>query len=331
MSATWNGSALQTEYATMLGDTKTSFKTKVLGWMNDVIDEIAQAHQWGFHRVKGKKVLTASAEEHDLFITPPTAPTIAAAAGAGLTDGSSYKVAVTFVEGTAQMESKRGTASASVSPTGANLQLAVTAIPVSGSSLCTARKIYLQKDGGAWYLYKTISNNTATTTTISAETTDTTEAPDRNNILRLDGRPFFETGPSRQLTYKSLSQLRLLYQGAWSTGSPSYWSDVWHDRIILYPAPSSAYTISFYCHRFPNKVFASVDSQPDLPQSFRRLLQQGVKAMGYEYRERADWRQESEKFYAMLAEAISNHGTPTGGIPATVNDTQGDSDGYEVD
>ena len=330
MSANWNGSALQTEYATMLGDTKTSFKTKVLGWMNDVVDEIAQAHQWGFHRVKGKKVLTASAEEHDLFITPPTAPTIAAAAGGSLTTLSTYKVAVTFVEGTAQMESKRGTASSGVT-LAANLTLNVTAIPVSGSTLCTARKIYLQKDGGAWYLYETISNNTATTTTISADTTDTTEAPDRNNILRLDGRPFFETGPSRQLTYKSLSQLRLLFQGAWSTGSPSYWSDIWEDRIALYPAPSSAYTISFYCHRQPNKVFASVDSQPDLPQALRQVLRQGVKWKGYEYRERADADKEETKFYAKLAEAISNHGTPTGGIPATVNDTQGDSDGYEVD
>jgi hypothetical protein len=329
MSATWNGLALRLEYATMLGDVKSSFLTKTLGWMNDVIDEIHQAHAWGFSRVKGKKVLTASAEEHDLFITPPTAPTIAAAAGGSLTTLSTYKVAVTFVEGTAQMESKRGTASSGVT-LAANLTLNVTAIPVSGSTLCTARKIYLQKDSGAWYLYETISNNTATTTTISADTTDTTEAPDRNNIIRLDGAPFFESGPSRQMDYRALDQLRLLFQGAWSTGSPAYWADVWHDRIALYPAPNSAYTVSFYCHRYPNKVYASVDSQPDLPQSLRYLLRQGVKAKGYEFRERADWKSEREDFFAMLANAISTHGTTAGGIPATIRDTQGNSDGFEI-
>ena len=329
MSATWNGSSLRTEYGTMLGDTKSSFLTKVLGWMNDIQDEIAAAHSWGWLRKKGKKILTASAEEHDLFITPPGAPTVAAAAGGSLTADTAYYVAITYVESVSGAESKRGTASAAVTPTGANLTINVTAIPTSTSTLVTSRKVYLKKGSAAWYLYATISDNTTTTQSITADTTDTTEAPDRNEIMRLDGRPFFES--ASQLTYKSLSQLRFLFQGSWATGTPSYYSDAWQDRIILYPVPSSALTISFYYFRYPHKIYNSVDSQPELPQSMRRVLRQGVKALGYEYRERKDWEAESTKFYAMLAAAISDMGTANGGIPSTVNDTQGDSDGWEVD
>ncbi|WP_460060550.1 hypothetical protein [Streptomyces sp. YKOK-I1] len=91
----------------------------------------------------------------------PTAPTAAAAAGAGLKVGA-YRYAVTFV--TAGKESDTG-AEATVTTTAGNQKVNLTAIP-AGPAGTTARRLYRTAVGGATgseRLLATIEDNTATT------------------------------------------------------------------------------------------------------------------------------------------------------------------------
>jgi len=328
MTRSWNGQDLTDEYATLLGDTSSGFQTKVLSWINDIVDEIAVQGKLGIFREKGKSVLTASSEKQNLYIPRPGAPTLAALAGGSLVSGTVYKVAVTYVESVSGAESKLGT-SASITPSGADLSITLTAIPTANTSLLvTSRRVYLKKGSAEWFLYSTISDNTTTTTTITADTTDTTEAPDRDNIMVLDGPPFLES--SAQLVYKPLAQIRALFQGTWATGTPQFWSDLWQDKIILYPPPSSALILSFYYLRWPIRVTDSLDSQPEIPQHFRTTLRKGVKWMGMDYRDRAGAEKAKDDYYTDLNDKIASFSSPFN-QSSTVRDVSGDSDGYEVD
>jgi hypothetical protein len=103
-------------------------------------------------------------------ITAPTAPTATAVAGSGLGIGA-YAYTVTYVS--ASGETSYGTPT-TVTTTGGNQQVNLTNIPVSSSSLVTARKIYRTAVGGTvngpFLLVTTIANNT--TTTYSDNTVD---------------------------------------------------------------------------------------------------------------------------------------------------------------
>lgn len=93
----------------------------------------------------------------------PTAPSAAAAAGAGMGIGV-YKYVITFVN--ANGETSAG-AEVSVTTTGGNQQVSLTAIPL-GAGGTTARKVYRTLVGGATgteKLVTTIANNSATTYT----------------------------------------------------------------------------------------------------------------------------------------------------------------------
>ena len=85
---------------------------------------------------------------------------------------------VTFVEGVADIESEAGSASSNVTATSANKTITVTNIPTSSDPLVTARNVYLVKDSGEPLFYSTISDNTTTTASITADSTSTIEAPD---------------------------------------------------------------------------------------------------------------------------------------------------------
>ncbi len=326
MSRTWNGDSLVNEYATMLGDIQSSFQIKVLGWINDIVDEICTAYTWGFLRTKGQVLLTTGAEEHTLYIPKPSAPTVALTSGGSLTDESVYKIAITFVDSNGA-ESIKGVSSSSLTASSVNATITLTNIPVSTNPLVTARNIYIQKDGDEWFYYSQLADNTTTTTTVTTDSTSSIEAPDRNNVIKIDGNPFLET--SSHLEYRPLDQLRSLFQGEWSTGTPEFWSDLWADKIVTYPAPSSALTLSFYYYMWPSKIIDDADSEPGIPQHFRSTLRAGVKWKGYEYREREDAEAARVLFHADLNDKISNYGTPIT-VSSCVRDVEGDSDGYEV-
>ena len=326
MSQVWNGADFVDELSTLLGDTSTAFQSKVLGWVNDIIQDISIRHSWPFLREFGQKVLTASAELHDLNLAQPTAPTATIATGGSLTESSVYYVLVTYYEGVSEIESIAGVASGSATATSVNKTINLTSIPVSADPLVTARKIYLKKDSGRYYYYSTISNNTATTSTITAEVSGTIEPPDYKAIRVLSGEPFLQS--SQQLTNKPLTQLRSLFQGAWSAGVPEFWAEFKSDKIVLYPPPSTALTCSFYYLKNLGRVYDSSTSSIPLPIVMKPLLKAGVVARGYEYRDRDGQESKQQNYEFLMAATIRVTKTSIGGV-RRVRDTQGDSDGRE--
>tara|TARA_R110002020_G_scaffold29444_2_gene92826 strand:- start:1841 stop:2782 length:942 start_codon:yes stop_codon:yes gene_type:complete len=122
----------------------------------------------------------------------PTAPTVAlAGAGSGSVNNGAHSYLVTFV--TADGETEAGENSSSVSTTSLDGKVAVSAIPLGGSSV-TARKIYRTEAGLTTYkLLTTLSDNTTTTYTdnvadaslgAGAPSTNTTEDPEINDLIK---------------------------------------------------------------------------------------------------------------------------------------------------
>jgi hypothetical protein len=328
----WNGKDFIDDLSTKLGDTSNSFKSKVLEWTNEGLKDITSRHNWAFSRVLGKKVLTASQATQDISLGQPTVVSVAAASGGSLTADSAYKVLVTYYEGVAEVESIGGVASASVTPTGANLTIDVTSIPVSGDPLVTARKVYLSLAGGNYYLYSTISDNTSTTLSITADVTvagvrDVLRAPRSHAIRSLDGNPFLSG--TRTLRYIPLTQI---IDSTWATntsGTPDYWSDEQEEKLYLYPKPSSALTLSYYYYKIPTEVTYSLVSFFDVPEWLRPDLDRFVTWKGYEYRDRNGQESKINNFEQMLDKTISKKGAQKK-VPRRVQDVVGDSDGYPI-
>lgn len=333
MSTEWNGTDLQTDLSEQLGDTSTAFKTKVLGWMNEIQNDIVSRHSWPFLRFKGKKLLTASAEEHSLIYSVPGAPTVATASGGSLTAESTYKVLITFVDSNGA-ETRAGTESASVTPTGANLTISVSAIATSTEALVTKRRVYLDKDGAGFFLSQEIADNTTTTASITADTADSSttpgpqEPPDYDFIRALDGHPFFEGNTSRQLIHKPVDQMRLVFPGTFPSGSVIYFDHLGFDKIATYPAISAAESVSFYYYRMPERIYASVNSQPEIPIWLKPVLNAGVLALGYEFRDRSGQESKRQNYENLLSRAISRMGTPVK-VQTRVRDVVGDTQGFE--
>jgi len=325
----WNGLDLQTEFSTILNDTSTSFKTEVLRWMNEIQIDICSRFAWNFLRQKGKKVLTAETEQQLLDLGQPTAPTAVIAAGGSLTEDSVYSVIITFVEGVAAIESKAGVASSNVTATSANKTITVTDIPTSSDPLVTARKVYLVKDSGEPLYYSTISDNTTTTASITADSSSTIEAPDHSYFNKLSGNLFLEGDSSGYINYESIDQLRLMFQGSWSTGTPEFWSDIDDQSVIIYPKPSSALTLSFYYFKLPSMIFADATSIPTIPIWMKRVLKAGVIALGYEFRDRAGTQQKFANYETYLQSYISKQGRNKK-TPTRVRDVVGNSDGWSI-
>jgi len=323
----WNGADLVSDFSAELGDTSTSFQTKVLRWINDGIRDIATSHNWHFLREKGKVILASGQDSHLIPLTAPSAPTLAALAGGSLTASSVYKVIITFYEGTAEVESKAGTASASITPTGANLSITVSTIPVSASTLVTARKVYLSKDGGAYKYYSTISNNTATTTTITVDTTSTITPPDYDAIHMIDGD--FWLADDRMLEGYTAQRLKFETNGTVSNGTPSIWAPINEEEILVYPRPSSATTADFYYFKLPAQVFNDSDSQPQIPAWLFDDLYNYVVWRGYAYRDRDGKESKQINYKQGLRETISRKGMPVK-KSGRIRCVTGDSDGYLI-
>lgn len=328
MSRSWNGESLVDELSALLGDTSATFKTRVLGWLNDVIFDISTRHDWGHHLTKGKKILALGEEFNSLEVSAPTAPIIALAADGSLTEGSAYSVLVTYLQANG-VETVAGTASSSITTLPSALTISLEDIPTSPDSLVVARKLYLKKDSGAYFYHSTLNDNFETVATISSDTTSTFQPPDYESIRKIKGSPFFEGSPSVYLTYKDEDQLRIMAQGQWALGSPQYFSPVEGNSIVTYPVPSDDMEVSFNYYRYPKRIYYTEDSQPDLPINLKPTLKAGVIALGYEYRDRAGTEIKKANYENSLIDAI-NRGGRVANIEYVVRDVYGNFNGFEV-
>lgn len=123
-------------------------------------------------------------DEDNAEPAPPVFTVALAGLGAGNVNTGVHRYLATFV--TADGETEAGDISAAVTTTAGNGQVALSAIPLGGSTV-TSRKIYRTAAGGSTYLLlATLANNTATTyadniadSSLGAEApaTNTTEDP----------------------------------------------------------------------------------------------------------------------------------------------------------
>ncbi len=323
----WNGADLVTDFSAELGDTSTTFQTKVLRWINEGIKEIGTSHQWDFLRVKGKQVFASGENTHSLVMSQPSAPSVSVTNGGSLTDATAYKVLVTFYQSVADVESIAGVQSATATTATPNLTISLTSIPVSTNPLVTARKIYLKKGSGDFLLYSTISDNVTTTLSITADTSEVITPPDESHLAFLDGDIFIEE--DRILQGYSLQQLLLETSAVASSGTPQSWAPVSQEKVYVYPKPSSNTTVSFYYFKVPAKVFNSTSSSPQIPSWLYEVLHDYVIWRGYQYRDRAGQESKKINYDQGLRLVISRKGKSvkrSGRVRSTIPD----SDGFSV-
>lgn len=321
----WNGLDLVNDFSAELGDTSNAFKTKCLRWVNEGIRDISTSHEWPFLREKGKVVMTSGADTQSIVLAKPAAPTVAALAGGSLALLNEYKVLVTFYEAVAEVESIAGTPSAGITPLTTDLSITLTAIPVSTSPLVTARNIYVSKGGGAYAYYSTIPNNTATTSTVTADTTSSITPPDENAIHVIDGDFFLEG--SRILQGTSLHDLLYTTNAVASSGTPQWYAPINQEEIRVHPKPSSALTLSFYYFKLPAKVFGVNTSTPQVPSWLYDDLRNYVLWRGYNYRDRAGQESKKLNYDQGLRISISRKGSPIKSS-GHVRSVTPDSDGF---
>jgi len=146
-----DGLTLRNDLAAELWDTSTTGKARVMKWINDGIIDISSQIDLISLKKKGRKNLTASAEQQNLNLAQPTAPTLTLLAGGALTDGSTYRAIITYYESSTGRESIRGLPSNIISATSTSKALGISSIPVSSDPDVTSRRIYISKDSGDYY------------------------------------------------------------------------------------------------------------------------------------------------------------------------------------
>ena len=305
MSGNWNGLDLQSDFAQTLTDTSTSFKARVLTWMNDIQDDICARHAWGFLKKTGTKTLSASTELQNFYIDDPSTAAVAALSASGsLTLASTYTFKVTFYRSTDDYESKPSSASNTITTTAGFLTVDLTAVPVSAETTVTSRKIYVSKDSGDYILAGTISDNSTTIFPYSSNSSSTVEPPDYHSIKSIIGNPYLTT-TSKQLMYRTEDDLRMIFPGSWSTGTPEFWAPRSHDSALFYPVPSGSTTLKFTYAKIPNRIYAEASSQPEIPIYLKGVFEKGVLWKGYQFRERPLAVQYLQLYESELANAIS--------------------------
>lgn len=323
----WNGLALQNEFASEQSDTSTAHKARCLQWINDIQQDICSRAKWDFLLKEGRKTLTASVKIHSLNLASPIAPTVAVAVGGSLTETSDYYVLVTNYESESMLESLAGASSAVATTTALNKTINITAIPLSLDPLVTSRKVYLKKGTGNFYYHSTIANNTATTLSITTDTTSLIQPPDYSQIGKIMGSPnIIDQSP---MELRSQEQIRLLNSSISNTGTPYVWCSMGPDKIMVYLMPSSALQLAYFYKRNPATIYASADSTPELPIFLKEVLSAGVRMKGYFYSDRDGKIEQKNVYEALLAEAISSNCLGASG-PYRVRDVNGSSNGFEV-
>lgn len=326
MASTWNGSALLTRYTQKFGLTDTTSTARVLEWINEIQEDIATSYRWPFLKMKMKKQFTSAYNEIDCCPQIPTAPSASATSGGSLTADTVYQVKTTFIiyatgdHGSNFVESEPSTA-VSVTPTGANLTISLTSLDTydDGGIRPTNihRRIYLKKGSNPFYFYADIENNTATTTTITADTSSTIEPPEHTMVQCLaDEDPTIE-GSGVALIEVKLDDILKFDPGLTSTGTPQYYARTTPTEIFLYPRPSTTITLSYWIYKRPQRIFSDENRVIQLPPQLKTVLDAGVTWKGYEYKD-ADGQESKLSNYVQLKKDAFGVNVRTGGQARSV-------------
>lgn len=349
MARQWTQASIIDQAGKLTWDTSTGYRATLIEFANAIQDDIASKLPQSFFKFRLKKLLPVTQSVCDLNIQVPSTPTVAIASGGSLTDGSSYKVYVTFViydpDLRTYMESEPSTASAAVTGTAVNKTINITGLDtMDGDTSVTPATIYRniyvselasgETSYGEPFYYATISDNTTTSTTVTAEPSSTVTPPSYSEVYSMsEDAPFFNES-SVVLKKQSMNEVRKSSVQNNTATSPYIYDLIGVDRILLYPQLSSTATtaqrtISYHVYRRPHEFFYSTDRNVDLPIIFREALLQGIVYRAYFQRDRDGKVTEFQKYEAARDEAIRRV-TRNFGEPTSVVDTLGDTDGWSI-
>lgn len=347
MSREWNCKAILDEMGYRVWDTSTSYNAKLINMANTIKDDLATVIPQDWYKFQLKKLLPTTQEIINLSPELPSAPTVAIATGGSLVDGTSYKVYVTFViydaDGRRYMESEPSLASSAVTGTASDKTINVTALDTYGGDTSITpttiyRNIYVSKTTSGTYgepfYYGQITNNTATTTTITSEPTSTITPPSDTEVDQITSDHLFFSGSNRVLERMNTNVIRRGLPNGATTTNPNYFDFTGTDSILLNPQLSSSATtaqrtLSYYVFRRPHEFFYDITRTVDLPIIARMALMQGVVWLSHEHRDRDGKNTELDKYNRFKNELVMKLRRQRGG-PARVRDVIGDTQGYSI-
>lgn len=330
--------------------TNTTSLAKVIGWINEIQDELAKEIRIPWFRFTLKKLLPTG--QHDICLSPqiPGQSTAVIASGGSLVDGTSYKVYVTFViwddDQKRYIESESSVASAVCTADATNKTISITGIPTySGDTTVSPdtiwRRIYVSKtdsngDYGLVLFDQDIEDNTTTTATITSETSSTIEPPSDSEVDEIyDDGIVWATG-SGYLRQQAKAKIKRYSPSVGQTSTTPYFFDFdGNESIYLWPqlsasASTAQRTLIYSVYRRPHAVFYESSRSMDMPIAFKSALKAGVMWLGYNHRDRAGKESKQQNYENEKNKLIRKYGRNMG-RPESVTDVNGDVYGYELE
>lgn len=348
MTRRWNGKALVDELGERLWDTSSSFRSKILRWLDETLIDIASEQKLPYYKIKTKKLLPAQREIIDLAPEIAGAPTSALASGGNLTATSTYKITITFLvydsNGKDYIESEQGTYSTERTADASNKTIDLTDIPTMGGDSSYEpstiyRRVYVatKESGGSYgepFLYSTIEDNTTTTLSITDEPTSTITPPDDSELEEIASDHMVFPSSNKRLNKVSSNQIKRFDPNSSESTTPDMFDFESQTKITLYPKLSSSATTAqrtlvYSVYRKPHKVFYDVDCEIDAPSSIKTALKAGVIAKAYEYRDRNGVESKLANYEVLKKAAIKKLKRKIG-KPNPIRDVNGDTFGLEV-
>lgn len=350
MSRIWNGKAFIDSLATRLWDNTTTFRAQIIQFVNEIQNELASEMPLDYYEFKLKKLIPTLQADIDLSPEIPAAPTAVIASGGNLTDGSSYKVYVTFViyddDELHYIESEPSEASAVSTADSSNKTISLTSIPLYGGATTVSpatihRRIYVAVLASGETSYtepffsQDIEDNTTTTLSITAGTSSTITPPSDSEVDQISSQPPRFNSGNRYLAREDRAKLKRYDPDSSSSSStPSYYDYIGTRRIYLYPQLSSSATtaertLSYDVYRRPHEIFYDITRKIDLPIEAEPALRRGVEYLNYDFKDRDgkvskfnQYEAEKKKFFTKMRRQK--------GRPGFVRDVTGDTFGFEV-
>lgn len=323
MASTWTGSALVTRYCQELGLRDTASRLRVLAYLNVIQRYICSGKSWPFLKIRLKKQFVSGEQELDFAPQIPSAATIALLAGGALEDASVYKVKVTFIifdstnKEENSIESEPSAESNAITVSGADLSLTLTNLATytdanSYEPTSIYRRIYLSKDGGDFILYGTVANNTATTTTITADSSSTIEPPMYSMADRLSVEDPFDRATSTALTQKSQNQILQSDPALTSSGTPTTYARIGDTKVLVHPKLSTTKTYSYSVIRKPSRIFDDANRVIQLNPSLEVVLDAGMTWKNFEYKDSDGQESKRNNFFTLLEKEYGRLGRISG-------------------